>query len=159
MDINEELEALEAERERLVLPFFNEDVAWRIGCHIREVAAKAGHPIGIEVSRFGGGRLFYASMPGATPDNASWIRRKRNVVERFYESSLYVTLKTEAAGTTVLKRFGLPEADFVHSGGGVAVRVPGTGCVGTVAVSGLKQRDDHRLAVAAISAVAEELQL
>ena len=156
MDIHEELAALEAERERLVLPFFNEDVAWRIGCHIREAAAKAGHPIGIEVSRFGG-VLFYAAMPGATPDNASWIRRKRNVVERFYESSLYVTLKQEAAGTTVLKRFGLPEADFVHSGGGVAVPVAGTGVVGTVAVSGLKQRVDHQLAVGAIEAIAAGL--
>ncbi len=156
MTIQEELDQLAAERERLVLPRFDEDIAWRIGSHIRQVAAEAAHPIGIEVSRIGG-RLFYCAMPGATPDNASWIRRKRNVVERFYESSLIVTLTTELAGTTVLKRFGLPEADFVHSGGGVAVRVAGTGCVGTVAVSGLRQREDHALAADAIAAVLAEL--
>lgn len=156
MDLNRRIEALVLEREALVLPYFNENVAWRIGCHIREVAAREGHPIAIEVSRTGG-RLFYCAMPGASPDNEAWIHRKRNVVERFGESSLYMALKAEEAGTDVMKKFKLPEADYVHSGGGVAVVVAHCGCIGAVTVSGLRQTDDHRLAADAIAAIKAEL--
>lgn len=148
----EELEQLKAERDALELPYFNEEVAWRIGCHIREAAVAAGHAIAIEVSRTGG-RLFFASMPGASPDNESWIRRKRNVVERFGESSLTMAVAASLRGKTLIERFELPPADFVHSGGSVVVRVTNCGPVGAVSVSGLDQREDHRLAAAAIAAV------
>ena len=148
----EELAALLKESEALELPYFNEEVAWRIGCHIREVAVAEAHPIAMEVSRTGG-RLFVASMPGASPDNESWVRRKRNVVERFGESSLTMAVRAVLRGKTLLERFDLPAADFVHSGGSVVVRVARCGAVGAVTVSGLDQRDDHRLAAAAIAAV------
>ena len=148
---------LEAEREELVLPAFNEDIAWAIGVKLRERAAAEGLPIAFEVAR-PGGRLFFASMPGASPDNAGWIRRKRNVVERFWESSLLMTLRCEKDGTTVTRKFELSEADFVHSGGGVAVRTADSGFVGSVIVSGLTQYEDHTLAVWAIGEVLQDLR-
>ena len=151
-----DIESLEAERAELELPWFDEDVAWRIGCAIRDRAAQAGHPIGIEVSRTGG-RLFYAALTGASPDNEAWIHRKRNVVERFLESSLLMTLRTEAAGTNVIDRYRLSPADYVHSGGGVAIRVRKCGVIGAVTVSGLSQFDDHRLGADALRSVRAEI--
>ena len=156
MATNERLAELEAERDELELPYFNEEVAWRIGCRIRDEAAAGRLPVAIEVSRTGG-RLFYCAMPGAMPDNEAWVRRKRNVVERFLQSSLYMTVKADAAGTTVVEKYKLSPEDYVHSGGGVAVRVTNCGCLGAVTVSGLNQVEDHRLAVAALRWIKAEL--
>ena len=151
------LSEIEAERAELELPWFDEDVAWRIGCLIRERGAGVRAPIGIEVSRTGG-RLFYSALPGASPDNEAWIHRKRNVVERFLESSLLMALRTEATGTNVIDRYKLSPADYVHSGGGVAIRVRRCGVVGAVTVSGLSQFEDHRLGADALRAVGSELR-
>ena len=149
------IERLEAERSDLIMPGFDEGVAWEIGCRLRERAAAKGLPIAIEIAR-NGAPLFLALMPGASPDNLSWIRRKRNVVERFWESSLLMSLRSAKNGTTLTRQFHLSEDDFVHSGGGVAVRARGCGFVGCVAVSGLSQYEDHELAAWAISSVCSE---
>lgn len=148
---------IEAERTELELPRFDENVAWRIGCLVRERAAADAYPIAIEISRTGG-RLFYAALPGASPDNEAWIHRKRSVVERFLESSLLMTLRTEAAGTNIIDRYKLSPVDYVHSGGAVAIRVRGCGVIGAVTVSGLTQFDDHRLGGEALRAVRTELR-
>ncbi len=150
------LERLEDERRSLVLPTFGIDLAWELGAAIRERAAVEKLPVAIEVA-LTGHRLFYAAMPGAMPDNAAWIHRKRNVVERFLESSLLMTLRCEAAGTTINGKYRLNDEDFVHSGGGVAIRVPALGVIGTVTVSGLSQYEDHALAAAALGPLKERL--
>ncbi|TCT32997.1 heme-degrading domain-containing protein [Martelella mediterranea] len=151
-ELQDRITRLEAERGQLVLPSFNEDVAFAIGTHIRQHASVAKHPIAIEVSGIGG-RLFFAAMPGASPDNAEWIRRKRNVVERFLESSLLVTLRCDERGRKIPEQFKLSDADFVHSGGGVAIRTADSGFVGCVTVSGLTQYQDHELGVEALRAL------
>ena len=51
--------------------------------------------------------LFYCAMPGTTPDNAEWIRRKRNVVLRFFRSLYAVGLKYQARGITLEAATGL----------------------------------------------------
>ncbi|MFM6978264.1 MAG: heme-binding protein [Micrococcales bacterium] len=43
------------------------------------------------------------------------------------------------------------ETDFAPAGGCFPVRVKGQGLVGTVTVSGIPQRDDHRLASESIA--------
>lgn len=156
VDIGERLKSLATERQALILPYFNEEIGWRIGCEIRKVAARQRLPIAFEVSRTGG-RLFYCAMAGSSPDNEAWIHRKRNVVERFGESSLTMALQCEAAGTNVIDRFKLSPADFVHSGGSVAVLVERCGCIGAVTVSGLRQTEDHRLAAEAIATIKAEI--
>lgn len=151
-ELQDQITRLEAERDELVLQSFNEDVAFAIGTHIRQRASVEKYPISIEVSGIGG-RLFFAAMPGASPDNAEWIRRKRNVVERFWQSSLLVTLQCDARGRRVPEQFKLSEADFVHSGGGVAIRTADSGFVGCVTVSGLTQYQDHELGAQALRAL------
>ena len=43
-------------------------------------------------------------------------------------------------------------ADCVLAGGGFPLKLRGVGCVGAVTVSGLPQREDHEMVVAALAA-------
>jgi uncharacterized protein (UPF0303 family) len=152
------LDALLAEEQELQFPAFGTELAWTLGnCLYRR--AKAGNlPIAIEMSR-NGQQLFFAALPGATPDNAEWIRRKRAVVQRFHHSSLYMSVEAEQKGRPFLQRFGLSEQDYAAAGGGFPVFVRDTGCVGAVVVSGLPQLEDHRLVTDAIREVIAQLKV
>ena len=44
----------------------------------------------------------------------------------------------------------MPAEDYVMAGGGFPITVRGIGVVGSVTVSGLHERDDHEIGVAAI---------
>lgn len=156
MSLEDKIAGLKSEQQELILPYFNESVAWRIGCYIQARAEADNLPIAIEVSK-AGHRIFYCAMLGSNPDNAEWIRKKRNVVERFHTSSLLMTYIAEQSGRPLLEKFNLPACDYVASGGGVAVMVENCGCIGAVMVSGLTQYEDHDLGVEAIRAVRQEL--
>ena len=125
-DLAAQIAALEAEHDALALGRFDVDVAWSIGSWLRQRAAAETLPIAIQVA-LPGCPVFSALLPGAGPDNLAWIERKRNVVERFWESSLLTTLRCEAMGTTLTAKFRLDETRFVHSGGSVAVRLAALG--------------------------------
>lgn len=149
MNDSSSLDALLAEEQELQFPSFSADVAWTLGSHIYQRAKAASLPIAIEVSR-NGQQLFFAALPGATPDNAEWIRRKRAVVQRFHHSSLYMSVEAEVKGRPFLQRYGLSEQEYAAAGGGFPIFVGETGCVGAVVVSGLPQLEDHRLVTEAI---------
>ena len=149
MNDSNSLDALLAEEQELQFPSFSADVAWTLGSHIYQRAKAASLPIAIEVSR-NGQQLFFAALPGATPDNAEWIRRKRAVVQRFHHSSLYMSVEAEVKGRPFLQRYGLSEQDYAAAGGGFPIFVKETGCIGAVVVSGLPQLEDHRLVTEAI---------
>ena len=149
MNDSNSLDALLAEEEELQLPSFSADVAWTLGSHIYQRAKAASLPLAIEVSR-NGQQLFFAALPGATPDNAEWIRRKRAVVQRFHHSSLYMSVEAEVKGRPFLQRYGLSEQEYAAAGGGFPIFVGETGCIGAVVVSGLPQLEDHRLVTEAI---------
>lgn len=151
MDEAEMIADLVAEQEELQFPAFDASTAWAVGAHIQARAATEKMPIVFEVSK-GGQRLFYCAMPGSPPDGAAWVHRKRSVVERFHKSSLLMKLDADRTGRPLLQRYVLSPDDYCSSGGGVPVMVKGTGCVGVVAVSGLTQFDDHKLAAEAIRA-------
>ena len=54
---------------------------------------------------------------GATPDNAEWIRRKRNVTLRFHRSSYAIGLELARDKTTLEQRHGLKADDYMAHGG------------------------------------------
>jgi uncharacterized protein (UPF0303 family) len=143
------LEALEQELQDLELPTFNYDFAWRLGCVIQGEAAARSLPVAITVAH-GTDVVFALLMPGATSDNSDWAARKRAVANRFHKSSLAVRLEAEKGGYDFNARFRLPEADFVASGGGFPLLLRGGTLIGTAAVSGLPDVDDHRLVTSAL---------
>ena len=143
------LAELAEEQAQLQLPAFNYDIAWQIGSYIHSQAAANSLPIAMEISH-GQTPVFLAVMPRATPDNPDWTRRKRAVALRFHQSSLAMRLLCEENGWNFAHRFRLSDADYAASGGGVPIIVRGAGVVGAVAVSGLPDVEDHRLAIAAL---------
>jgi uncharacterized protein (UPF0303 family) len=106
----------------------------------------------IDVRRFGQ-PLFYCALPGTTPDNPDWVRRKSNIVARFHRCSYAVGLELKHAGTTLEDKYGLSLTDYAVHGGSFPIRVSGAGPIGSVTVSGVPQRSDHELVVEALCSV------
>jgi len=144
----DDLAAIAAQERELQFTRFDDDVAWRLGSRLREMAASRKLGIVIDVRRFGQ-PLFYAALAGTSPDNAEWIRRKSNLVARFHRSSYAIGLEM---GASVFEKYGLPIADYAAHGGSFPIRVHGAGVIGSVTVSGLQQRSDHELVVEALCA-------
>jgi len=145
------LAQLAAEEEELQFDSFTNDDAWELGTALVAAARAQRAPVAVDVRR-NGHQLFKAALPGATPDNDTWIERKARVVQRFGHSSLYVGQRSREAGTTFEAEFGLDPQEYAAHGGAVPVTVRSVGQVGVVVVSGLPQVDDHLMVVAAIRA-------
>jgi uncharacterized protein (UPF0303 family) len=144
-----DLEIIAMQERELVLPHFDEDVAWAIGTRIRELAQSRNLEIVIEIRR-PGQLLFYSALKGTTPDNAEWVRRKSNSVARFQKSSYAIGLCLRQTNSTLPEKFELSGADYAAHGGAFPLRVSTAGYVGSVTVSGLPQRADHELVVEAL---------
>jgi len=138
------------QEKALVFPEFSEDIAFKIGSSLRDVGLAKGHGIAIEI-RTGDRPLFYAALAGSTADNPDWLRRKANVVHRLYKASYRVVLEHTGPDDFFGPRRGLDNRDYVLAGGGFPIRVRHAGMIGSLCVSGLHEREDHRLAVDAIA--------
>jgi uncharacterized protein (UPF0303 family) len=148
-DLEQERLRVEAEERDLVFGSFTNDDALELGLLLAEKARARKLPIAVDVER-GPQRLFHFAATGTTPDNAAWIERKKNVVRRMFRSSYGVGLKLAASGKTLADSMGAAADDYAAHGGCFPVVVHGVGFVGTVAVSGLPQKEDHDLVVEAI---------
>jgi len=142
---------LAAEEEELQFSSFTNDDAWELGTALVEGARRQGAPVAIDISR-NSHTLFHVALPGATPDNDSWIARKQRVVQRFGHSTLYMRQVFVERGTTFEEALGLDPQRYAAHGGGFPVIVRSVGPVGVVVVSGLPQLEDHRMVVAALRA-------
>ena len=142
---------LAAEEEELQFTSFTNDDAWELGTALVEFARRAAAPVAIDISR-NHHPLFHVALPGATPDNDTWIERKARVVNRFGHSSLYMGESARAAGTTFEDKFGLDPQRYAAHGGAFPILIRSVGPIGVVVVSGLPQVDDHRMVVDALRA-------
>lgn len=138
-----DLAKIKAQEELLVFEEFDEDTALQLGLLIRERADQYG-PVIIDIRR-GDDLLFFASMPGTGPANADWARRKRNLVNLLQQSSYALGIGARTNFDAVAS-MALNPRDYTAHGGCVPIRVIGAGMIGTVTVSGLPQRTDHKLA-------------
>jgi uncharacterized protein (UPF0303 family) len=142
-----QLAELLAEEDRLVFTSFDHTTAWELGLHLRAEALEANLPIAVSIRR-NGQCLFHAALPGSSADNDGWLMRKAAVVERYGHSSYYVGCKFRADGRDFDTDSRLDVAKFAAHGGAFPIILGTSGCIGTVAVSGLPQVDDHRFVVA-----------
>ena len=150
MSLEEDIAVIATQEARLQFPGFDAEAAWRLGNRLREAAAARGAAVTIDIW-LGAQQLFLCAMPGTSPDNAEWARRKRNVVLRFHRSSYAVGLELARRETSLRGKYGLEERDYAAHGGCFPLTLRGTGCVGSIAVSGLPQREDHELIVAVLA--------
>ena len=140
------IDELIAQESRLVFDRFDEDTAWALGVALRDAALAAAQPVAISIRR-NGQRLFHAALPGASADNDGWLERKSAVVDRYGRSSLRVGEQFRVDGGSFDADSRLDTSHYAAHGGAFPILVRGTGCVGSVAVSGLPQLEDHQLVV------------
>ncbi|MCL2794996.1 MAG: heme-binding protein [Microbacteriaceae bacterium] len=142
------IDRLEAQEAELVWDRFDLTDAWKLGCAITSTAQESGHPVGIDIRR-SGMVLFRAMLPGATPDQDSWIARKSAVVLRMEASSALVDARLAQAGIDPTPS-GWLGPEYAVTGGSFPIRVRGGGVVAAATVSGLTSLEDHELIVAGI---------
>ena len=141
-----DLSILVRQEEILQFDVFNEDIAWQLGTIIYERGKLDCLPIVIEIKKFDQ-PLFLAARSGVTFDHHDWIRRKRNSVQRFLRSSYRLGHELAAEKLDITQRFHLSTHDYTSAGGGFPIIVKNIGVIGSIAVSGLPERQDHQLIV------------
>jgi uncharacterized protein (UPF0303 family) len=135
------------EEKRLSFTTFDYETSWLLGTQMRNDARLAELPVAI-VIRLHGQRLFHAALPGSSANNDLWLERKCAVVDLFGHSSYYVGCSARAEETDFNVAHRLDPEKYAAHGGAFPILLLGTGCVGSVAVSGLPQIEDHRFVVA-----------
>lgn len=146
MSVDEDLKRIALQEDRLRFDHFDPSLAWELGRRLKEAAEARQGYIAIDIST-PSQQIFHFAMPGATPNNADWIRRKRNTVFRFYRSSYGMGMQMQQQETTLSARYGLNFSDYADHGGSFPLVVTGAGFIGAVTISGLPQRDDHNVVV------------
>jgi uncharacterized protein (UPF0303 family) len=150
MEIDRDLARIAEQERRLRFPRFDAHTAWEIGSQLKAAAEARGVAVTIEI-RLNGQTLFLYAMEGTSPDNADWARRKRNVADLHGTSSYAVGLGLKRDGGSLEEKLGLPTRDYAAHGGSFPIALAGSGPVGTITVSGLPQREDHAMIVAALA--------
>jgi uncharacterized protein (UPF0303 family) len=148
--LDQDLQRLALQEQLLQLDQFNETTAWELGTLIKRLCEARRVAVTIEVRRAKETLFFYA-MAGVVPNNAEWVRRKRNVVELLHRSSYAVGLSNQKDNTSLPQKVGVSLNDYAEHGGSFPIRVRGVGCVGAVTVSGVPQREDHAIVVEALA--------
>lgn len=146
MTLNDDLACVIRQEETLRFAHFDEDTAWQLGTRLQEKAIANAWPLVIDIRRFDR-PLFFAARPGITSDNHDWVRRKNNTVQRFLRSSYRLRYQLALENLDISQRYFLSPADYASVGGGFPINVQGAGVIGSVTVSGLPDREDHRIIV------------
>ena len=146
MSSTELIDQIVAEETKLVFRSFNEADALDVGMALVAVARVEGAPVVIDI-RTPDRTLFHAALPGASPDNDEWARRKSNTTLRYHKSSYAVGETMRQKGRTPGPDIGIDPLHYSAHGGSFPVRVIGTGVVAAITVSGLAQADDHAMIV------------
>lgn len=146
------LAALAQQENALQFTTFSSDTALALGLKVIELARQKQKSITVQIS-VNGKLLFQHAMQGATADQADWIRRKSNVVLRFGRSSYAVGCDYRQRGVAFDQQKHLPAEEYAAFGGAFPILLRGSGMIGTAAVSGLRQAEDHALLVEALQAV------
>lgn len=142
------IELLQEEQE-LQFTKFNEITAWKIGSQLVERSASNNLPVTIDITR-GDHQLFHASLRGTSPDNDEWVKRKVRLVYRFGHSSFYMGQLLKSKGKSIKEAYLLSESDYAPHGGCFPIILKDSVMIGTIAVSGLSQEEDHKLVVQTI---------
>lgn len=145
------IETIERQESLLVFKSFDERVALDVGQRLVDLALSQKAPVVIDI-RTSDRTLFHVALPGASPDNDHWARRKSNVTLRMHKASLRVGELNRARGRSVSPEIGLDPLDYADHGGSFPVRVESTGVIAAITVSGLKSEEDHAMIVTVLEA-------
>eukprot|EP01037_Dinobryon_pediforme_P014079 gene14079-14197_t len=128
------LETLLVQEQGLILPCFNEDIAFTIGSALRARAAAQKAPVVIEI-RNASRRFYFSALHGSTPENDNWARRKANTVLQCHASSMLVGVRLALEGRAQWPDAVLEIKDYSVHGGAFPVRVKDSGVVAVIAIT------------------------
>jgi uncharacterized protein (UPF0303 family) len=146
MSLETDIAQIARQEQELHFASFSEEDAWALGNLMRQAAVDRKLPFVIDI-RIGNRPLFYTALPGSSPENPDWVRRKVNTVYRFHKSSYRVGREYQLQGRAFDASRGIDPMDHAPAGGGFPIHLTGTGVVGAVTVSGVPQREDHGFVV------------
>ncbi|WPH03456.1 Hypothetical protein R9X50_00633600 [Acrodontium crateriforme] len=157
-----EVTQIEHQDTSLAFPVFTAETAWTLGCRLRAKLQLQTKPTVIDISLAHSNHcLFHATThSGTTPDNDTWVARKRASVLRFGVSTWQLNNKYAGDEAAFAAKFMLGDraGEYAIHGGGWPVRVRGVeGIVAVVVVSGLKQEFDHGVIVQIVGEMLEEM--
>jgi len=150
MNIERDLEKIAVQEARLRFATIDNNVLWELGVRIKTLCEAGSFALTIEI-RLGRETVFFYAMPGTSPNNAEWVRRKRNTVELMHKSSYSVGLALTLEGSTLEQKSGVSLKDYAMHGGSFPLLVRDLGCIGAVTVSGATEREDHAVIVEALA--------
>jgi uncharacterized protein (UPF0303 family) len=150
LSLESDIAQLAIQEAALCFKKFDEADAWALGTMMQQLATSKNLPMVMDI-RIGNRPLFYFAMPGTTPENPDWVRRKVNTVMRFHKSSYRVGREYAQKGAKFDASRGIDIMVYADAGGGFPIHIIGTGVVGSVTVSGIPQRDDHNFVTEAIA--------
>lgn len=143
-------EQLTLEEQVLVLPHCTLKDAVEIGEIAIDIARRESLPISVEV-RLDAWTVFHTALPGAKPEQTSWINRKARVVAATGHSTMLERVRAEEDGVNWYELHGLSEETHAIHGGGLPLNVAGAGLAGILLISGLPQVEDHLLGIRIIT--------
>lgn len=145
-----ELEKLEKD-ESLILPEFNNELAWELGCFARKLALEKypNKAVVIDIALANGHVLFHsATKSGTALDNDIWVERKKKTVQRIGVSSFFVGQKLRVKKLSMEEAMFMSSIEYASHGGCVPIKVKSFDhLIGTLTISGLAQDQDHLLAL------------
>jgi len=140
------LKHLLAQEQRLQFSHFSHQRAWDLGCALKERAEALSCHVAIDIT-FNRHTLFSYAMPNTSIDNIEWIKRKKNVVQRYQHSSWYMGNYYKAKGKSIEESSLVDIKQYAPFGGCFPLIIRDVGVVGTITVSGLPQQEDHQLII------------
>ena len=144
MDKHYSLTDLLDQEETLQFTVFNNDIAWQLGSQLKAIAEYNKSAVAIEVYAFNQVIFSYA-MANTTPDNLYWIKRKRQSVLRFGHSTYYLNQYNASKNREFEAQKHIDPFVYCAHGGAFPIRIKNNGLIGVVTVSGLPQKEDHRM--------------
>jgi len=149
-NIQEKLDIIKSQEEKLVFKSFSNVDALEIGLSIIEATKKIKKAVAVNIIK-NGQTIFHHAMDGTTPDHNEWIKKKSNVVLRHHHSSYYMRLYNEMKNRSYFEFYSVSPFDYAIHGGAFPISIEGSGVIGVITVSGLSQEDDHGLIVEAFT--------
>ena len=145
------LETIARQEQTLQFASFNNAMALELGNKIVEMAKADNKVVAVDIT-MNGTQLFFHGMDGTTKDNADWIRRKSNLVNKTGHASFYIHTEAVKQGRDFDKLPEFDKRDYAAHGGSFPLAIKGKGQVGTITVSGLPGEEDHAMVVNALKA-------
>lgn len=122
-----EIEEIELLDKSLSFPVFTSQTAWAFGSALRTKLLAFAKPCVIDISLAHSNHcLFHCTTHlGTTPDNDTWVARKRNTVLRWNSSTWYMHNKYAGDEVAFAAKFSLGQnaGQYAIHGGGWPVRV------------------------------------